>query len=169
MKCPCCGSEFESGTHPALERISTAVNPPGRVAIRIISELVASFGQWVPIRRLVNAAYFDRPDGGPLTANETVLVIISQQRKRLSSLGLKIEGRSSGHRIVWLKKKYNRIDKERLKELWTSDISGQELSKILGHHAWVLRRKAISLGLPSRRKFLSETTNGSLRQVASGG
>jgi hypothetical protein len=156
MKCPCCGSEYESGTHPALERIATAVNPPGRVATRIISELVASFGQWVPISRLISAAYFDRPDGGPLTADATIQVIISQNRGRLLDLGLKIEGKSSGRRMVWIKK-YKKIDQSKLKELWKSDIPGKELSRAMGHHIWVLRRKAVEMGLNSRRSHNKKT------------
>jgi hypothetical protein len=47
-----------------------------------------------------------------------------------------------------------KVDDTKLKRLWASRMTEAELAKALGHHPWVLRRRAIKLGLPSSRKEL---------------
>ena len=103
MICPCCGSQVKTQAHPAFEMLATAVHPPGQVARRVLEILIANFGEWVPMHRLVHAAYFDRADGGPLSAKNTVSSTLSHQRRRIAKLGLKVIGRQfSGYRVVWL-------------------------------------------------------------------
>jgi hypothetical protein len=47
-----------------------------------------------------------------------------------------------------------KIDDAKLKKLWPTRMTQAELAKAMGHHQWVLRRRAIKLGLPSSRKEL---------------
>jgi hypothetical protein len=103
MICPCCGSVVDSGVHPALERLAVSRWPPGQLAIRALTELIANFGQWTPTPRLVHAVYWDRVDGGPIWPEQTIRVQLRNERDKIASLGLKIEGRrDAGYRVVWL-------------------------------------------------------------------
>lgn len=49
-----------------------------------------------------------------------------------------------------------RIDDAKLRKLWGSRISDENLAKAMGHHRSTLRRRAIKLGLPSSRRELWE-------------
>lgn len=49
-----------------------------------------------------------------------------------------------------------KIDDTKLKRLWGSRLSDAALAKAMGHHAGVLRRRAVKLGLPSSRRELWE-------------
>lgn len=46
----------------------------------------------------------------------------------------------------------NKIDDTKLKRLWGSRLSDDDLAKLMGHHRSTLRRRAIKLGLPSSRR-----------------
>jgi hypothetical protein len=103
MICPCCGSQVETQVHPAFELLATAAHPPGQVARRALEVLIANFGEWVPMHRLVAAVYHDRIDGGSLAAKNTVSSMLCRQKRRIAALGLKVIGRQfSGYRVVWL-------------------------------------------------------------------
>lgn len=49
---------------------------------------------------------------------------------------------------------HTKIDDIKLKRLWPSRMTDADLAKAMGHHPWVLRRRAIKLGLSSSRKEL---------------
>jgi hypothetical protein len=103
MICPCCGSVVDSGVHPALERLAVSRWPPGEVVTRVLAELIANFGHWIPIPRLVHAVYCDRDDGGPFWPRQTIHSQLRRERDKIASLGLKIETRrGAGYRVVWL-------------------------------------------------------------------
>lgn len=57
-----------------------------------------------------------------------------------------------------MKRPAKKIDDARLKKLWSSHVPERELEKLLGHHRWALRRRAIKLGLPSSRREIWEKT-----------
>lgn len=81
--CPHCGA-------PTLDESVPLVGGP-----RVLYELLRDNpGQWIPSERLESALYGGRPDGGPLSARNTVNVYIHHIRKKLGS-GF-IETRFSG-------------------------------------------------------------------------
>jgi hypothetical protein len=102
MKCPCCGSEVETGVHPALERLVTCDYPTGRIVQRCLSELIADFGQWVSISRLIHASYFDTKT--KKSPSDTINRMLQLNRGSIAVMGLKVEGDIvNGYRVVWLK------------------------------------------------------------------
>lgn len=50
-----------------------------------------------------------------------------------------------------------KIDDTKLKKLWVSRMSEDEIAKALGHQRWTVRRRAVKLGLPSSRRELWRT------------
>lgn len=78
---------------------------PGR-RMRVLLELLCrNFGEWVPTERVLEVVYADDPDGGPLTAGNSIRVMCAQLRGKLAHVGLRVEGKvgagCTGRRIVW--------------------------------------------------------------------
>jgi len=68
--------------------------PFGIIERRIAKALSVRFGCWVQTRALINAAYWDRPDGGPSDAKGSVKQHIHHIRLKLAPHGLTIVGRA---------------------------------------------------------------------------
>jgi hypothetical protein len=51
-----------------------------------------------------------------------------------------------------LKKKA--INDAQLRQLWASRMTEADIAKTMGHKPWVLRRRAVKIGLPSSRRKL---------------
>lgn len=52
----------------------------------------------------------------------------------------------------------SKIDDAKLKKLWPSRMKEADLAKAMGHTRWVLRRRAVKLGLPSSRREIWATS-----------
>lgn len=95
--CPCCGQQV-AGRAEAL--IATIKLP--KLQDRLARAMLADFGHWVRWPKLLDAAYGDDPDGGPLTAQRTMAVHIFRLRHAIEPLGLMIENYPGvGYRIRW--------------------------------------------------------------------
>lgn len=59
-----------------------------------------------------------------------------------------------------IKRHYSKkpIDDAQFKRLWSTRISDCALAKMMGCHPWTMRRRAIKLGLPLRRKIWADTS-----------
>lgn len=90
LTCPCCGQAVASDPMEEararlskLERaiLDTVVRRPGLPSVEIAARI-----------------YADRPDGGPLTANNCVTVAVVRANRKLRPLGLQLRaGRGAGH------------------------------------------------------------------------
>ncbi len=76
------------------------VFPPilGAALSRLFVFSIRAPGHFMPTADLVDAAYFDDPEGGPLTAEACIRVMFFRVRKLLSRAGVTVDG---------LKGKYN--------------------------------------------------------------
>jgi hypothetical protein len=74
----------------------------GPMQRRIAVALARRFERWTSTEQLVAAVYSGRPDGGPADADGAVAVMTSHLRRRLTPVGLAIEGVPyTGRRMVW--------------------------------------------------------------------
>lgn len=86
-------------TDPAVRaRAIVEEIPLGRRQRRIVELYLKRFGRWVSTDALLDVLWDDDPDGGPVTARQTLAVQIHHIRRRLRPHGLTIEGHSSGNR-----------------------------------------------------------------------
>lgn len=97
MLCPCCEQELPPH-HSNLKVI------PGRGLVvkgdkfsqltqsqmTIFNEIYEKMPLGVVLDRLVEVLYQHRPDGGPLTAHNTVHVMVAQANRRLQKLNVRI-------------------------------------------------------------------------------
>lgn len=74
--------------------------PFGRVQDAIIQALLDRFGTWVRTETLIECAWADDPNGGPLNANDNLRVHIDRIRKKIAPCGLAITGRNYGGRML---------------------------------------------------------------------
>lgn len=49
-----------------------------------------------------------------------------------------------------------KIDDALLRKLWPSHLTDAAIAKKMGHHRWVIRRRAVKIGLPASRRKLWE-------------
>jgi DNA-binding response OmpR family regulator len=78
--------------------------PVGPVQSRVMAELMQRFGEFVSRDRLVDIAYGDDPDGGPLDANNSMAKTVHDLRVKVARHGLMLEGRQwYGSRLRWAK------------------------------------------------------------------
>lgn len=49
-------------------------------------------------------------------------------------------------------RRFSKADDSNLRKLWSSHASENEIAKRMGFARWVIRRRAIKLGLPSSRR-----------------
>lgn len=87
--CPCCGAESTAQIPPSALAAYIHVTPVQR---RVLNVLVRHFGKEVPSETIIDAAYFDREDGGPKDGRNSITVIIHRLRKRLLPYGYTIRG-----------------------------------------------------------------------------
>ena len=106
--CPTCGHPV-SAQFTAPSEIVAAARLTGNER-RIVERLVRSFGKFVSTEALVQAAFGDRIDGGPLLAKENITVHVHRSRQKLKRHGLTIEGRGGGRRLIWLATKGAHLD-----------------------------------------------------------
>src|SRR6202049_982448 len=95
-RCPCCG-KFLTERAPKESLRFLKLNQTQR---RIVETLVSSFGEWIPTRRLIEAVYSDRPDGGPEGAESVISVAVATARPILADIGLTIQGKHGAGRRV---------------------------------------------------------------------
>jgi hypothetical protein len=95
-RCPCCG-KFLTERAPKESLRFLKLNQTQR---RIVETLVSSFGEWIPTRRLIEAVYSDRPDGGPDGAESVISVAVATARPILADIGLTIQGKHGAGRRV---------------------------------------------------------------------
>lgn len=98
--CPICGHPV-SARFTAPSEIVAAARLTGNER-RIVERLVRSFGKFVSTEALVQAAFGNCIDGGPLLDRQNVSVHVHRSRQKLKRHGLTIEGRSGGRRLIWL-------------------------------------------------------------------
>ncbi len=85
FSCPCCGAPIAADRLPA--RMLTDVRGLPLQERRILEALVRAYPRAIDGAGLVDAVYFDRPDGGPLDAANFVQQLVSRLRRRLAPLG----------------------------------------------------------------------------------
>jgi hypothetical protein len=96
-QCPCCGQHLTERTPTEALRF-LKLNQTQR---RIVDTLVHSYGEWIPTRRLIDAVYGDRPDGGPDGAESVISVAVATARPILAGVGLTIQGKhGAGRRLI---------------------------------------------------------------------
>jgi hypothetical protein len=99
-QCPCCGQPLREQA-PTESLRFLGLNQTQR---RIVETLVRSFGEWIPTRRLVEAVYGDRPDGGPDGAENVISVAVATARPILAAIGLTIQGKhGAGRRVAFIR------------------------------------------------------------------
>lgn len=94
QKCPCCGSamsvvEVDPLAIANILRFS-------RMQRKIFNLLVRDIGIALPTERVLDRMYDDDPDGGPIEANRSLLVITCRMRKKLKPFGLTIRSYGGG-------------------------------------------------------------------------
>lgn len=98
MRCQCCGQEVQFDLEAAM--VAGRLTPLECVILRIIDK---ADGFWLTAQQIADAVYADRADGGPDWARSNVIERIHAIRKKLSTTGIEIEGRTHcGYRLVWL-------------------------------------------------------------------
>lgn len=96
IRCECCGQAVA-----ALDANSIIVGAKlTPLETRIFQALVFAKGNWISAERLASAVYAHDPDGGPLTADNTIRVKILLLRGKLRTFQLKIDSSSCGYRVV---------------------------------------------------------------------
>lgn len=85
----------------ALEVDGKRIVFPG-IAGAAIALLYQANGEYVETPDLIDAAYFDDPEGGPLCADECVKVAFCKARRLLSKMSVTLEGRRGrgGYRLI---------------------------------------------------------------------
>lgn len=89
VHCPTCGHAQVVVNHDAMRAALTATQ-------RRIFDLVVSSPWANTPGSIASAIYAADPNGGPLTAENTVSSTISQANRRLRAFGWKIEGQKGG-------------------------------------------------------------------------
>jgi hypothetical protein len=87
--CPVCSRPYP----PRLK-----VNGPVR---QRVVEIVADHPDGIPIRELCNLVYSDDPNGGPLTAQRSINVIVHRANAQLAAQGYQIRARWRGRGSVY--------------------------------------------------------------------
>jgi len=93
--CPCCGGPMPDGPTPREELAGLVVSGPIKQAI--LRRLARRPGHWVSVHDLVEAAYGDDPDGGPLSAPVAVRGHLGHLRRLLPRFGWTIEREIHGY------------------------------------------------------------------------
>lgn len=99
-RCPACGQHMRVVVD-ALAAIECI--PFGPQSSRLFRLLARNLNRYMAVRAIVDAVYFDDPNGGPACANNNIRVMICTHRHKLTALGLRIEsqnGSGSGYRMV---------------------------------------------------------------------
>lgn len=92
FSCPCCGNSIGQAA-PIDDVMNRLADNTGRL---ILGKLAQTVGAGIRLDVLVDAAYAGREDGGPINADDSVRVTISNLRKAISIYGWSIvcRGRS---------------------------------------------------------------------------
>lgn len=74
-----------------------------RTAGAAVARMFRSPGHFIPPDELVDAVYFDDPDGGPLTARRVITVCLFHARSKLADVGAEVQGwsRTGGYRLLF--------------------------------------------------------------------
>lgn len=93
MNCPCCGQVIPAGIEITFSDLYTSILRDGKCVTLTpaqykIAKAVKTHGQAMP--ELVRLVYEDDPNGGPLTAHNTVSVHIAKANQRLREIKLRI-------------------------------------------------------------------------------
>lgn len=98
MKCPCCGGRLAQHKNPS---VVLALLPMGKVQRRIVDKLARQFGAYVRRDELLDAAYFDDPNGGP--DDSMMRVHIHRLAAKMAKTPLTIKSRMGlgGWRMAW--------------------------------------------------------------------
>lgn len=99
--CPCCGGTLASPPSAeevmALQFYAIEHNVPfSDIQKNIVNAMLRKYPTRISLETLVDYAYSDRIDGGPLFAKESVMVSISKLRKKLAPLGWTIKNDGGG-------------------------------------------------------------------------
>lgn len=92
--CPCCLQPMAAAKAPvdALESV-----PFSRLEHRIVTAMLESYPRTVNMQNLINACYWDDPNGGPDNPATTVMVTIGRLRKKLPPHGWTIPRNKAGN------------------------------------------------------------------------
>ncbi|MGI9485420.1 MAG: hypothetical protein ACR2RF_05970 [Geminicoccaceae bacterium] len=83
----------------ALEVDGKRVRLPS-IAGAAVARLFIVQGHFVPTQLLIDAVYYDDPEGGPLTANNCIRVMLHRMRKLLAKVDVQLDGcQGTGFRL----------------------------------------------------------------------
>ena len=83
-KCPTCGHTIHKGPAPSKALVDAQLSPQEQ---RIVAALVSAYPRRLSIGSLMDAVYFDDPQGGPECARESVSMTLSRLRAKLPIYG----------------------------------------------------------------------------------
>lgn len=68
-----------------------------------LARLFSARGHYVSLENMIEAVYFDDPDGGPLTADSCIAVLICRIRKLLAKMDMRVVGGrwAGGYRMIF--------------------------------------------------------------------
>lgn len=94
-RCICCGGEIAGETD--LDRALKALSPTMQQFVRIVARKPG-----ISLKEAVSLVYQNVPNGGPMGAEKVLVVLLSNQRRRLIPFGFQIKSRPwSGY---WLER-----------------------------------------------------------------
>jgi DNA-binding response OmpR family regulator len=92
--------ELEAGNYDDPMTILARITM-GPVERRVAVALARRFGEWTTTEHILQAAYADRADGGPISARNTLSVTVHNLRQKLRPERLTIQGAPySGRRMI---------------------------------------------------------------------
>jgi len=103
--CPCCGQPVAGRLSPSDLVRFLRLPPRNQMIVRCLAR---HFGEFVPREHLI-AVVWPGPDGGPLTADNTLRVHLSGLRRQLKTYGFTIEhGYDLGYRLAYCEMRWSR-------------------------------------------------------------
>ena len=100
MTCACCGFDQDDKSVAAVRESLRLTKIEGRVFDR----LARNFGREVLTEQLIDAMYFDDPNGGPATASNVLSITVMKLRVKIGPRNLKLDaGKGAGayRRLRW--------------------------------------------------------------------
>jgi hypothetical protein len=93
IHCPCCGHEIAAARAP-IEALAAV--PLSHIQRRIVDAMVKAYPGKIGVAKIVDAVYWDDPDGGPLEPERVLQQIIYRLRLSLTAYGWTIPASPGG-------------------------------------------------------------------------
>jgi len=94
MDCPCCGQPYPADSGDLVFLDEYRVVGKGSETVRLTTTqykiISAVRRRTLSLEEIINTVYGDRPDGGPLSARNTISVHMVRLNERLAPLGISV-------------------------------------------------------------------------------